>query len=73
MINVCIYWVTRNREHVRKIRERFAITAGQTINGETYTQIKESDWNDFSALLESGKYITLRNKPPMTNEQEKQE
>lgn len=62
MINVCIYWVTRNLEHIRKIRERFAIKAGQTINGETYTQIKESDWNDFFVLLESGKYITLRNK-----------
>ena len=64
MINVCIYWVTRNREHIRKIRDRFAITEGQTINGETYTQIKESNWRDSSARLERGKYITLRNKTP---------
>lgn len=60
MIPVRFYWVTRNRDTILKIRKRFSITEGQTINGETYTHIKEDDWKDFLALAGSGKFINIR-------------
>lgn len=60
MIPVRFYWVTRNRETIHKIRERFAITEGQTINGETYTHIRESDWKDFLVLAVKGGFINIR-------------
>lgn len=45
MRKVTIYWPSSiTQSDVRKIRQRFGITAGTTINGETPAEIKDEDY-----------------------------
>lgn len=41
---VTIYWLTKDREAMKRIRDRFGIPAGITVNGETEAVIDESDF-----------------------------
>lgn len=61
MIKVCIYWRTKNAIAKERIRKRFNITQGETINGETWCEIKEEDY-DLLKLTAEGGFIDLRNK-----------
>jgi len=38
-----IYWVTRNIDYTRKIRERFGISGHTSVNRETECDIREKD------------------------------
>lgn len=44
MKKVVIYWATRDYCIIGRIRRRFGITAGTTVNGETPAEIKEEDF-----------------------------
>lgn len=61
-----VYWCSRTtREEIKKIRERFGITAGTTINGESPADIADAD---LPLLRETEKrgYIQIRkNKPEL--------
>ena len=57
---VTIYWPSHlTKETVRKIRKRFGIYGGVTINGETPAEIKDKDLPDFKKTEELG-YIQAR-------------
>lgn len=43
MVKVTIYWATNNREIINKIRKRFGIPTGMSINGETKAVIRDCD------------------------------
>lgn len=44
MRKVVIYWATRDYYIMGRIRRRFGITAGTTVNGESPAEIKEEDF-----------------------------
>lgn len=60
-MKVTIYWVTKDPEAVRKIRQRFGIPSYTSVNGETIADICEED---MPLLLEcqKRKFIRIRNK-----------
>lgn len=61
-MRVVIYWQDKSTAgHRRRIRERFGIPDGMTINGETVADIRQEDMKDLQALEEAG-FIKLRNK-----------
>ena len=61
MPRVVIYWATNHRPTIKKIRERFDIPSGMSINGEIEAFIKDED---IPLLKETEKYgyIQIRNK-----------
>ena len=60
-MKVTVYWLTRDREAVRRIREKFAMPCYTTVNGETEAEI---DPEQMPLLLECErlKFITIRKK-----------
>lgn len=60
-IEVCIYFKVNSYEVTRRIKERFGITEGITVNGECYTSIKQEDWEVFKETERRG-FFQLRNK-----------
>ncbi len=61
MVRVTIYWVTKHEPTMKKIRERFGLPHGMSINGETIASIKEEDL-PLLRETESYGYIQIRNK-----------
>ena len=61
MKRITIYWITKDRTAIEKIRERFNIPSGTTINGETPADIEDCD---FPILEETAKrgFIQIRYK-----------
>ena len=47
--------------HRRRIRDRFRLPDGMTINGETPADVRPEDMKELQTLEEMG-YIKLRNK-----------
>ncbi len=66
MERLTIYWNTkllgRYPGYLERIRKRFGITKGMTVNGETDVEIKAEDMDDLLATERAG-YITIRRKP----------
>lgn len=61
-MRVVIYWQKKSTAgYRRRIRERFGIPDGMTINGETIADVRKEDIKDLQALEETG-FIKLRNK-----------
>ena len=60
-MNVCIYFRVNDYKLIRKIKERFGIKEGITVNGECYTSISPDDWDVFKET-ESRGFFDLRNK-----------
>lgn len=59
-----VYWCSRTtREEIKKIRKRFGITAGTTINGESPADIAEADLPLLRETERRG-YIQLRKHKP---------
>lgn len=50
---VCIYWKC-SKEAKQKIRTRFSITDGTSVNGETYAVISHDDWALFEETRRRG-------------------
>lgn len=48
MVKLTVYWLTKDKEAIAKIRERFGIPEGISVNGETNAEIRE----DMMPLLE---------------------
>ena len=64
MKQLTIYWPnTTSRELEKRIRERFGITAGTTVNGETPAEIKEEDYSMLEETARRG-FISLRKYKP---------
>ena len=59
--NVCIYFRVNDYKLIRKIKERFGIKEGITVNGECYTSISPDDWELFKEMGNRG-FFDLRNK-----------
>ena len=60
-IEVCIYFKVSSFEVTRRIKQRFGITEGITVNGECYTSIKQEDWEVFKETERRG-FFQIRNK-----------
>lgn len=61
-----IYWLTDNLRLIDRIRRRFNITKGMTINGENLVSIHTpKDLADLQACADRG-LIQIRNKPQHT-------
>lgn len=58
---VCIYFRVNDYKLIRKIKERFGIKDGITVNGECYTSISPDDWDVFKETERRG-FFDLRNK-----------
>lgn len=43
MVRLTIYWATRDAATRERIRRRFGIPQGMTVNGETPAEIREED------------------------------
>ena len=65
MVKLTIYWATNDAETKRKIRERFNISCGISVNGETETEIKEEDMPLLEETARRG-FIQIRYKPSKT-------
>ena len=44
---VCIYFRVNDYALIKKIKERFGIKEGITVNGECNTEIRVNDWDVF--------------------------
>ena len=65
MKQVTIYWPpTTSKELENRIRERFGITAGTTVNGETPAEIKDEDYSLLEETANRG-FISLRQFKPV--------
>lgn len=58
-MKVDIYWITKNQETIRRIREHFGITRGMTINGENTLEVDEKGLSELKELDKRG-LIQLR-------------
>lgn len=57
-----IYWITKRVELIDRIRKRFNIIVGMTVNGENKVTItSEKDFSDLLACQERG-LLQIRNK-----------
>lgn len=64
MKQVTIYWPpTTSKELENRIREKFGITAGTTVNGETPAEIKDEDIELLEETARRG-FISLRQFKP---------
>ena len=72
MVKLTIYWVTNDKAIKQKIRERFGIPVGMTINAETKAEIKEEDMPLLEETARRG-FIQIRYKPEdlQSNERDK--
>ena len=61
---VCIYFRVNDYELIKKIKERFGIKEGITVNGECYTEIRINDWDVFRETERRG-FFDIRNKKPI--------
>ena len=64
MKKLTTYWPSSiSQSDVRKIRQRFGITAGTTVNGETPAEIKDEDLPLLEETARRG-YISIRGYKP---------
>ena len=63
-----IYWVTRDRESIRKIRHKFGIPFYTSVNGETETDIPDGLMPLLMECERRG-YIQIRHKTKTNNNQ----
>lgn len=60
-MRVTIYWSTRDGGLIDRIRKRFGISAGITVNGETEVEINDGQLDELREYERQG-FIRLRNK-----------
>ena len=61
MKTITIYWITKDTGIIDRIRRRYNITAGMTVNGETNVTVSEKQHEELKKVEELG-YIQLRYK-----------
>lgn len=57
-----IYWRTKDGGLIDRIRQRFGVSSGITINGETVAEVDEKQLDELREYERQG-FIQLRNKP----------
>ena len=62
MVKLTIYWVTNDKSIKERIRQRFGLPVGMTVNGETDADIKEEDMPVLEETQRRG-FIQIRYKP----------
>ena len=60
-MRVTIYWKTRDGGLIDRIRKRFGISGGITVNGETEAEVDGARLDELKEYEEQG-FIKLRNK-----------
>ena len=60
-MRVTIYWRTKDGGLIDRIRKRFGISSGITINGETVAEVDSMHLNELKEYEKQG-FINLRNK-----------
>ncbi len=61
MVKLTIYWVTNDKSIKERIRQRFGIPIGMTVNGETDAEIMEDDMPLLEETAKRG-FIQIRYK-----------
>lgn len=61
MMKVTIYWSTKDNGLISRIRKRFGISAGITVNGETVAEVDDGQLDELQEYERQG-FIKLRNK-----------
>lgn len=61
-MKVTIYWSTKDGGLIDRIRKRFGISAGITVNGETVAEVDDGQLDELRDYERQG-FIKLRNKP----------
>ena len=61
-MRVTIYWRTKDGGLIDRIRKRFGISSGITINGETEAEVDSRQMDELREYERQG-FIQLRNKP----------
>ena len=61
MKTITIYWITKDTGIIDRIRRRYDITTGMTVNGETNVTVSEKQHEELKKVEELG-YIQLRYK-----------
>lgn len=61
-MRITIYWATKDGGLIDRLRQRFGISAGITVNGETVAEVDEMQLNELKEYERQG-FIKLRNKP----------
>lgn len=60
-MKVTIYWATRDGGLIDRIRRRFGIAAGMTVNGENTVDVTDGQLDELRGYEADG-FIQLRNK-----------
>ena len=60
-MGITIYWNTKDVALIDRIRKRFGISAGITVNGETVAEVDEKQLDELREYERQG-FIKLRNK-----------
>ena len=60
-MRITIYWATKDGGLIDRLRQRFGISAGITINGENVVEVDEMQLNELKEYERQG-FIQLRNK-----------
>lgn len=60
-MKVTIYWATKDGGLIDRIRQRFGLSAGITINGETVAEVDEKQLDELREYERQG-FIQLRYK-----------
>ena len=60
-MKVTIYWATKDGGLISRIRQRFGISSGITINGETVAEVDEKQLDELREYERQG-FIQLRYK-----------
>ena len=60
-MKITIYWRTKDGGLIDRIRKRFGISSGITINGETVAEVDSRQMDELKEYEKQG-FIQLRNK-----------
>ena len=60
-MRITIYWRTKDGGLIDRIRQRFGISSGITINGETVAEVDSRQMDELKEYEKQG-FINLRNK-----------
>lgn len=61
-MKVTIYWITKDSGIIHRIRQRYNISKGMSINGETDIEVSEQQLDELKEVEKRG-FIKLRFKP----------
>lgn len=67
MRNCIIYWRTNDPAVIKKIRDRFGLPKGMTVNGISEGDVKDEDWDLFKETENRG-FIQVRRCTTITND-----